>query len=555
MKNLGLQAKLFILSGVLLFMCALTGVVGYFITQSVVSSYQKIAEFDLPNIQAILSAQAVNRSARLQVFRLATPGLSKENKEIAIKNFNEDWKVYDQRIKEYLDVPFGPGEEALYKALEPQIKTMRELMNNAVDAYKKMKDENDVEGRKHLVEAIQALEKATPSFKKAQDEIVKYHDAAAKINATEATAAKNSGTKMLIGIIVGSIAIGLFIAFALSKSLVKIFKDISLSLTQSGVEVSSAAEQVAASSEQLSQAVHEQASAIQETASSLEELSSTIAKNTDTSKQAADSSKRTQDSASHGKTVVTEMITSMNEINKSNSQIVEQIKDSNQKISEIVQVITEIGNKTKVINDIVFQTKLLSFNASVEAARAGEHGKGFAVVAEEVGNLARMSGNAATEISAMLDESIRNVTSIVEESQEKVNRIMDEGKKKVDRGANIAEECGKVFNLIYDEIAVINSMSSEISNASMEQSSGVGEISRAMNQVDQATHQNSSASQQAASAAEELSAQAVSMKLTVEQLIRIVEGGKGENIHHRTSHSSPISSGKRTQPAHLKEAS
>ncbi|MBC7465119.1 MAG: hypothetical protein H7256_03945 [Bdellovibrio sp.] len=48
----------------------------------------------------------------------------------------------------------------------------------------------------------------------------------------------------------------------------------------------------------------------------------------------------------------------------------------------------EIGNKTKVINDIVFQTKLLSFNASVEAARAGEHGKGFAVVAEEVGKLA-----------------------------------------------------------------------------------------------------------------------------------------------------------------------
>ena len=65
--------------------------------------------------------------------------------------------------------------------------------------------------------------------------------------------------------------------------------------------------------------------------------------------------------------------------------------ESNKEIQEIVKVIAEIGNKTKVINDIVFQTKLLSFNASVEAARAGENGKGFAVVAEEVGKL-RVAG-------------------------------------------------------------------------------------------------------------------------------------------------------------------
>ena len=74
-------------------------------------------------------------------------------------------------------------------------------------------------------------------------------------------------------------------------------------------------------------------------------------------------------------------------------------------------LISEIGNKTKVINDIVFQTKLLSFNASVEAARAGEHGKGFSVVAEEVGNLAHMSGNSAKEITQLLESSINRVNN------------------------------------------------------------------------------------------------------------------------------------------------
>lgn len=65
------------------------------------------------------------------------------------------------------------------------------------------------------------------------------------------------------------------------------------------------------------------------------------------------------------------------EISESNNRILQQVEDSNQKITDIVKVINEIGTKTKVINDIVFQTKLLSFNASVEAARAGEHGKGL----------------------------------------------------------------------------------------------------------------------------------------------------------------------------------
>jgi hypothetical protein len=91
------------------------------------------------------------------------------------------------------------------------------------------------------------------------------------------------------------------------------------------------------------------------------------------------------------------------EIQETNKKLVDDVLEGNRKISEIVELVKEIGNKTKVINDIVFQTKLLSFNASVEAARAGEHGKGFAVVAEEVGNLASMSGQASKEISALLE--------------------------------------------------------------------------------------------------------------------------------------------------------
>ena len=71
-------------------------------------------------------------------------------------------------------------------------------------------------------------------------------------------------------------------------------------------------------------------------------------------------------------------------------------------------IIQEIEDKTKAIDEIVFQTKLLSFNASVEAERAGEHGRGFSVVAQEVGNLAQLSGKSAAEINEILKRKYKS---------------------------------------------------------------------------------------------------------------------------------------------------
>jgi methyl-accepting chemotaxis protein len=527
MKNLGLRTKLFILSGILLFMCALTGFTGYYITKNVITSYQKIDELNLPKIEAILSAQSSNRTMRLQLWRLLAQDLPKEGRDDALKRYKQEWEKYDKFIKNYLDTAFAPGEKELYEVLSPKIKEMHELTDKAVETFKNLKNDNDVEGKKKLDQLIMVdLEKLIVPFRNAQDDIIKFNQDATVVNSKEAHAARDVGSKMLMAMVFSSLIFGFLCAYMLSSSLVRVFKEITTVLTIAGNEVAGASEQVAASSEELSSAVQEQSAAIQETASSLDELSSAITKNTDIAVRAASSSKRTQESANHGKSVVQEMITSMVEINESNSRISEQVHQNNQKIEEIVKVITEIGNKTKVINDIVFQTKLLSFNASVEAARSGEHGKGFAVVAEEVGNLARMSGEAATEITSMLDASIIKVTNIAHESQSKVNSIITEGKVKVDKGSNIAHECGVVFEKICEDITFINTMSNEISSASVEQKNGVLEIAKAMGQVDVATQQNAAVSHQASASAEELSAQAQSMKMAVNQLIKIVSGAK-----------------------------
>ena len=124
-----------------------------------------------------------------------------------------------------------------------------------------------------------------------------------------------------------------------------------------------------------------------------------VNKSVDNANSSTEKANLSHEIATEGRESVNQMRLSMQDIENSINHMSHQVGESNEQIENIVKIIGEISNKTAIINDIVFQTKLLSFNASVEAARAGEHGKGFAVVAEEVGNLAQMSGTAAKEFT------------------------------------------------------------------------------------------------------------------------------------------------------------
>ena len=98
---------------------------------------------------------------------------------------------------------------------------------------------------------------------------------------------------------------------------------------------------------------------------------------------------------------------------------------SNDRIEVFSTRIEEIGAKTEVIDDIVFQTKILSFNASVEAERAGELGRGFGVVAQEVGNLAAMSGQSAIEIASIVKSAMKESREIISENKIRVKKGAD----------------------------------------------------------------------------------------------------------------------------------
>lgn len=327
-------------------------------------------------------------------------------------------------------------------------------------------------------------------------------------------------------IVIALIVMGLvnFFGWRVINSLGTLFEKAIAKIDHESRLVKDSANSITDASRSLAEATTQQASALQETAASIEETNAMIKKSSENTSRSQAIAGQSQNAAGRGKEAVSEVILAIEEINQGNQIIMGQINESNAQIEDIVKLIGEIESKTKVINDIVFQTKLLSFNASVEAARAGEHGKGFAVVAEEVGNLAQMSGNAAKEISEMLSGSIQKVQGIVSQTKSRVNSLVADTKEKVERGTEVARRAGSVIDEIVHHVDDVNSMMGEIANASQEQTIGVGEITKAMNELDQVTQVNASTSEQVSGAAVELSNQADSLFDVVGELSGAVYG-------------------------------
>ncbi|EQC45384.1 methyl-accepting chemotaxis protein [Bacteriovorax sp. Seq25_V] len=333
----------------------------------------------------------------------------------------------------------------------------------------------------------------------------------------------NIKQKIYIGIAIIAL-LTLVISVLFSIQLNKQLTNISNGLKEESDSIDQVARKLSSISESLSSSTTQQASALQETSSSVEETSAMIERNSQNARESIKISHKSQQSVNEGKDSINRMMTSIQDIANSNTEIVNQIDESNKELENIVRVINEIGEKTKVINDIVFQTKLLSFNASVEAARAGEQGKGFAVVAEEVGNLATMSGNSANEISEMLEKSIQQVETTIKHSKERIANLVGQGEQKVKSGLKIADECISIFDHIVFDVNKVTEMVEEISTASGEQSNGVREINLAVTELDSVAQQNSTMSQDTAHTSEQLRRQVVTLKEMTDNLNKTIAG-------------------------------
>ena len=214
-----------------------------------------------------------------------------------------------------------------------------------------------------------------------------------------------------------------------------------------GVILENSSEELSTNVEIISRNATSQAASLEETAASIEEITSNIQHTNNKAQEMLRISFDTKKSAQLGKDLASKTVISMDEIN-------EQVNAINEAII--------------MIDQIAFQTNILSLNAAVEAATAGEAGRGFAVVAQEVRNLVSRSAEGGREIKILVE----NATV------------------KANEGKSISTSMIEGFGELENKINLTNTLIDDVTNAAKEQTIGMTQIAEAVNQLDKFTQQN-----------------------------------------------------------------
>jgi len=199
--------------------------------------------------------------------------------------------------------------------------------------------------------------------------------------------------------------------------------------------------------ESLNNASKEATISLEKTSLSLEQITKNISNNNTTVSKMSNYGNNVKSSVGLGQELANKTTTAMEEINVEVSAITDAIS---------------------IIDQIAFQTNILSLNAAVEAATAGEAGKGFAVVAQEVRNLATRSADAANDIK----ELVANATT------------------KADNGKEIADKMIDGYTHLNESITQTLNMISDVEKSSQEQQREIKEINTIMSNLDKQTKRN-----------------------------------------------------------------
>ncbi len=351
---------------------------------------------------------------------------------------------------------------------EDEFGKMAKILNHNIEKTKKLIDEDDslIEDAKYVMKRVnngwysQLIQKNTSNttledFKNDVNEMIKNtKDRFVSINEILEHYSKNDYTKKLQlnpndekGGVLEALMNGI-------NKLQETITSILIENKSNGLTLEESSNILLSSVNKLNQSSNEAAASLEETAAAIEEITSNIRNNTENISKMAVLSNEVITSSSQGEKLANQTTVSMDEINTQ---------------------VNLISDAISIIDQIAFQTNILSLNAAVEAATAGEAGKGFAVVAQEVRNLASRSAEAAREIKT----------------------IVENATKKANDGKNIANSMIDGYKQLNQNIMLTTNLISDIQNASKEQLLGIEQINDAVNSLDRQTQQNAVVASQA----------------------------------------------------------
>jgi len=546
LNNLKIGARLYILISILAAFMVTSGAIGLHGMSNVVdelhtvyedrtvplANLNKVERLTNANVDQIL--RALQHNPQYEVAKLHDHPVSVHIKLIEANKAEIDkiWEHYSSAA--YL----SPEEKQLVEKFVQKRKSfIEETLLPTVQALKNDDYSIDVNSRflkgsrtnlKDMSEALQAL--------------VAYQTRLAKEEYDHAKADYAMARNLAVGAIVGGLALGLFLAWTIIRSIAVPLKQMQNTIAEVEINgdftqriaidshdevgqtaksfnnliatfqtvlrqilghvdqvsdsarmLSSAASQVASSSANQSEAASAMAATVEQVTVSINHVS-------ESAREALDISCQSGELSSQGGAIIHDAATEM-------MKIADSVRQTSGTIEALGQQSNEISSVVQVIKDVADQTNLLALNAAIEAARAGEQGRGFAVVADEVRKLAERTTNATGEITQMIDAIQSSSRSAVDCMGTAVNQVGN--------GVTLAQKAGDAINQIKGGANQVINMVNDISSALVEQSSASNDIAAHVEKVAQISEENSAAAGETAGAAKHLEQLADTMRSEV----------------------------------------
>ena len=263
----------------------------------------------------------------------------------------------------------------------------------------------------------------------------------------------------------------------LSESIERMVEKLSKLLSRvqkSGIQVASSVTEIAASTKEQEATVTEHAATTNQIAASVNEISATSKQLGETTEDVTQLAIGTADSATDGQKILNNLDETMNRMAAASGSIADKLADLNEKASNI-------GNMVTTINKVADQTNLLSLNAAIEAEKAGEYGRGFAVVATEIRRLADQTAVATYDIEQMVAEVSSAISAGV--------MTMDKFSEEIHSSVSEAKNAGVQLEHIIEQAQSLAPHIESVNEGLQAQVEGASQISEAMMELSEAAQQ------------------------------------------------------------------
>jgi len=393
--------------------------------------------------------------------------------------------AFDAYDKTIIDADETSDEVALYRTVQDLFIVDRDNNSKIFTYAQENKGRIDVANGIALLCKEIDIEGARAKYMAAIDAVSAYTSNMANKTGESARRTARSAYNITIIMAVTAFLLGVAIGIIFARSIVKMTERVIKVLLESSNFIAESSKELAAGSQALAASSSEQAAAVEEISASIEEITSMI--------------KQNADNAAHASDLTTAAGKSINATH-------EAMKRSLAASEEIARASNETQAIIKTIDEIAFQTNLLSLNAAVEAARAGEAGAGFAVVAGEVRGLSMRSADASKQTAAMIEQTIT----------------------KVREGMEIFAETEKEIEDVVTHAATVQQLTQEVAAASNEQAKGIAHISHGVLEMEKAIQQNAANAEESAASTGEVHSHTVGMTACVRDFEAYLYGARKE---------------------------